>query len=328
MSARISEIDFSQLLDLRVDYIFKLIFSKDVSMLISLLNAIFANKRIDRVVTGLVLINPSLQKHSKTDKFSIIDIMATLSNGSTVCIEMHLYGLMEFKYKSLRTWARAYGEGLKSGQKYLENNPVICISFLDGAITDSGGKPLKGVHTLFQVRERDGHELLLPDMELHYINMRAFVDDGCVYDAPSDMYNMFTRWLTLITQFEQPNKEYLKKICREDEVIAMAVEILASLSEEQATRLAYLRRKDEMTNYYTVMRESEEYRRRMEEYRLQIESERSRAEESTRRAEESIRHVINAIKAMRDQNWTSADISKALELPEEEIDKFITGKSR
>ena len=55
MSTRISEVDFSRLLDVRVDYLFKLIFGNDKPRLISLLNAIFANKRIDRVITDLVL---------------------------------------------------------------------------------------------------------------------------------------------------------------------------------------------------------------------------------------------------------------------------------
>ena len=200
MSMRISEIDFSELLDVRVDYLFKLIFGEDVPRLISLLNAIFANKRIDRVVTDLTFISPALEKKSETDKFSIIDIMATLSNGSTVCIEMHLYGLLEFKYKSLRTWAKVYGSELKRGQRFWENKPVICISFLDEAITDASGEPLKAVHMLFQIRERDGHELLLPDMELHYINMRAFVKDHPGRGVPPDM---FTKWLTMITQSEQ-----------------------------------------------------------------------------------------------------------------------------
>ena len=40
------EIDFSKLMDLRVDYVFKLIFgASDTRFLISLLNAIFANKK-------------------------------------------------------------------------------------------------------------------------------------------------------------------------------------------------------------------------------------------------------------------------------------------
>ena len=324
MSTRISEVDFSRLLDVRVDYLFKLIFGNDKPRLISLLNAIFANKRIDRVITDLVFISPALEKQSETDKFSIIDIMATLSNGSTACIEMHLYGLPEFKFKSLRTWARVYGGELKAGQKFWENKPVICISFLDGAITNADDKPLKAVHTLFQVRERDGHELLLNDMELHYINMRAFVEEHHGGDVPPDM---FTKWLTLITQSKQSDKEFLKDICREDEVIAMAVGILASLTEDEATRLAYSRRQDEITNYYATIQQLEDSLRRAEESDRRAAEERRRAEESDRRAEESDRRAEEsdrrAVRAMRARNWTVADIAEALERPEEEIEKFL-----
>jgi predicted transposase/invertase (TIGR01784 family) len=314
---RISEIDFSQLLDVRVDYLFKLIFGNDAPRLISLLNAIFANKGIDRVITDLTFINPALEKQSETDKFSIIDIMATLSNGSTVCIEMHLYGLPEFKYKSLRTWAKVYGGELKAGQKFWENKPVICISFLDDAIMDADGEALKAVHTLFQARERDGHELLLPDMELHYINMRAFVEKHHGQDIQPDM---FTKWLTLITQSEQNDKEFLKEICKEDEVIAMAVNVLASLSVDEATRLAHMRRKDELTNYYATIQQLEENRRRAEESDRRAEESDRRAEESDRRAEEERRR---AVRAMRAKNWTVTDIAEALGQPEQEIEKFL-----
>ena len=296
-----------------MDYLFKLVFGNDKSRLISLLNAIFANKNIDRVITDLAFINPALEKQSENDKGSIIDIMATLSSGSTVCIEMHLYDLPEFKHKSLRTWARVYGEELKASQRFWENKPVICISFLDGAIRDADGKPLKAIHTLFQVLERDGHELLLPDMELHYINMRAFVKEHHGRDVPPDM---FTKWLTLITQSEQSDKEFLKEICKEDEVIAMALDVLASLSVDEATRLAYLRRKDDVTNYYAVLQESEANRRRAEE-------DRRRAEEDRRRAEEYERRIVNAVKAMRAKNWTVAEIAEALEQTEEEITKIL-----
>ena len=73
--------------------------------------------------------------------------------------------------------------------------------------------------------------------------MRVFVREHPGRDIPPDM---FTKWLTLITQSEQSDKKYLKEICKEDEVIAMALELLASLSVDEATRLAYLRRKDDV----------------------------------------------------------------------------------
>jgi len=63
------KIDFSMLMDLRVDYAFKLLFTKnEPRLLISLLNAIFANKKIQRVITSLSIKNPYLDKESGEDK--------------------------------------------------------------------------------------------------------------------------------------------------------------------------------------------------------------------------------------------------------------------
>ncbi|MCL1995673.1 MAG: Rpn family recombination-promoting nuclease/putative transposase, partial [Defluviitaleaceae bacterium] len=93
------EIDFSQLMDLRVDYAFKLIFgSGDTLFLISLLNAIFANKKFPRIIKSLTVVNPYLEKYSKGDKLSILDIRAQLDDGTTILIEMHLYDLDDLKY--------------------------------------------------------------------------------------------------------------------------------------------------------------------------------------------------------------------------------------
>ena len=119
------DIDFSKLMDLRVDYCFKLIFgSSDTRFLISLLNAIFANKKIPRKINSLTIINPYLEKHTKEDKLSILDIRAQLDDGTTILIEMHLYDLDDLKYKTIRSWARAYGEELKEGDGYSTQPPL------------------------------------------------------------------------------------------------------------------------------------------------------------------------------------------------------------
>ena len=68
---RILEIDFDLLMDLRIDYAFKLLFSKgDPRILISLLNAIFANKKIKRVIKSLAIKNPYLDKESDEIMFA------------------------------------------------------------------------------------------------------------------------------------------------------------------------------------------------------------------------------------------------------------------
>jgi hypothetical protein len=59
-------------MDLRVDYAFKLIFGTGNTLfLVSLLNAIFANKKIPQVINSLTIVNPYLEKHSMEDKLFI-----------------------------------------------------------------------------------------------------------------------------------------------------------------------------------------------------------------------------------------------------------------
>ena len=102
------DIDFSVLMDLRVDYAFKLLFSKgDSGLLISLLNAIFANKKIPRIIKSINIKNPFLDKEYNEDKLSILDIRADLEDGTNILIEMHMYGLGELKAKTIRSWASA-----------------------------------------------------------------------------------------------------------------------------------------------------------------------------------------------------------------------------
>ena len=104
-------IDFSRLMDLRVDYAFKLLFGgDDTRFLIALLNAIFANKQIPRIIASLTILNTHLERVSSDDKSSILDVMAKMDDGTLVLIEMHMYETVELVYKTIRSWARTYGE--------------------------------------------------------------------------------------------------------------------------------------------------------------------------------------------------------------------------
>ena len=257
----ITDIDFSELMDLRVDYAFKLFFATgETRRLVSLLNAIFENKRIARVVSDLTVVNPGLEKASVADKLSVLDIRAALDDGTTVCIEMHLYNLLDHKYKTVRSWARAYGEELQTGQEYSEQNRVICISFIDGPVTDALDRPIDKIHSLFLTMERDSHEVLLSESEMHFINMKKFAADcnrAGRKGKKEAAYDMFTRWLMLITEKEIKDKEAVKRICDEEELMD-AVKTLTMLSKDKIRRQAYLRRQDELLSYNNMLRKSAE----------------------------------------------------------------------
>jgi len=243
----IVKIDFSQLMDLRVDYAFKLIFGTgDTLFLISLLNAIFANKKIPRIIKSLTIVNPYLEKHSKEDKLSILDIRAQLDDGTTILIEMHLYDLDDLKYKTVRSWARTYGEELKTSEAYTTQPPVICVTFANGSLDD--GESQK-IHKCCKIMDIDDHTIFSNALELHYIDMKAFVktinETGGIGKGETEE-TMLANWLAVITEKDIEDKSIIKNICEEQEEIGMAVSTLARLSEDKVTRQEYLRRQDDI----------------------------------------------------------------------------------
>ena len=301
------KIDYSQLMDLRVDYAFKLLFVKgDPRLLISLLNAIFANKKIHRIIKSLTIKNPFLEKESSEDKLAILDIRAELDDGTTILIEMHLYGLGELKAKTIRSWARAFGEELVSGDKFAEQLPTITIAFVDGAV-----KPLvnvkkkKGetdkIHRLCMIMDRDDCSVFTDVMELHYIDMRAFakaVNEAGNINIAGMEASMFAKWLSVITQKEIKDKSIIANICKDEEDMQVAVSTLARQSEDKYIRQAYQRRQDESYFFNKNMfekakfkQEAEEANQRAEQADQRAEQERQRAEQADRRAEQADRRA-------------------------------------
>jgi predicted transposase/invertase (TIGR01784 family) len=241
------DIDFSKLMDLRIDYAFKLIFgSSDTSFLISLLNAIFASKNIPRIIKSLAIENPYLEKHTKGDKLSILDIKAQLDDGTTVLIEMHLYDLDDLKYKTIRSWARTYGEEIKSGDNYSVQPPVICVTFTNGSMDISDSQK---IHKCCKIIDIDDGTIFTDALELHYVDMKAFVktinETGGIGKGETQEA-MLAKWLAVITEKDIEDKTIIKNICEVEEEISMAVSALVKLSEDKVTRQAYQRRQDEL----------------------------------------------------------------------------------
>ena len=267
------EIDYSQLMDLRVDYAFKLLFSKgNPRLLISLLNATFANKKIPRLVKSLTIKKPYLEKESVEDKLSILDIRAELEDGTTVLIEMHMYGLEEIKAKTIRSWARAYGEELDEGANYSDQPPTIIITFTDGQIAPkekiASIAASDKIHRLCMILDCEDGSLFTDAMELHYIDMRAFakaVNVSGKIDVAGTEELMFARWLSIIAQKGIHDKSIIEQACEDKEEIQMAVSTLSRQGMDKLARQAYQRRKDEIYFQKKKLKELEDAKRKLEE---------------------------------------------------------------
>jgi len=274
------KIDFSKLMDLRVDYAFKLFFGTgDTLFLISLLNAIFANKKIPRIIKSLTVINPYLEKHAEGDKLSILDIRAQLDDGSVILIEMHLYGIDELKYKTIRSWARTFGEELKTGEAYSTQPPVICVTFANGSLDGEGSQK---IHKCCKIMDIDDRTVFSDALELHYIDMKAFVKNinkKSGFGEGETLDSMLTKWLTVIAEKDIEDKTIIKNICEEQEEISMAVSELVRLSEDKITRQAYQKRQDEIMLYNKRLNDYIHMRHRAEQAEAEIEKLRARLAE-------------------------------------------------
>lgn len=287
------DIDLDNLMDLRVDFAFKLLFTLgEQVLLISLLNAIFENKGIPRVVKSLRVMNPYLEKESEKDKLSILDIKATLDDGSSVLIEMHMYELEEIKAKTIRSWARIYGGELQEGERYTEQSPTISIAFTNGRVKsmESEKEDSERIHRLCMIMDREEHTVFTDAMELHYINMEAFVKAANAGVNTTEK-EMFIKWLLIITQKAIKDKKIIEDICKEESELEMAIRALARYSDDEQTKLEYLKRKDDIYFHNKILQDKSDqikYEKcRAEQAELRAEQEQRRAEQEQRRAEQA-----------------------------------------
>ena len=95
----------------------------------------------------------------------------------------------------------------------------------------------------------DDHTFFTDALELHYIDMEAFVktinETGGIGKGEIED-SMLAKWLAVITEKDIADKSIIKNICEEQEEIGMAVSTLVRLSEDKVTRQAYQRRQDEL----------------------------------------------------------------------------------
>jgi len=201
---------------------------------------------------------------------SILDIRAELDDGTTILIEMHMYGLGELKAKTIRSWARAYGEDLEVGGLYAEQLPTIAIAFTNGAVKpleEKDGVKKDKIHRLCKIMDCEDNTIFTNAMELHYIDMKAFaeaVNEANSINIDDTEEVMFAKWLSVITQKEINNKNIIENACSEEEIF-MAVSALARQSEDKVIRQAYQRRKDEIYFNNMNVQRAEEYRQLAEQ---------------------------------------------------------------
>ncbi|MCL1997239.1 MAG: Rpn family recombination-promoting nuclease/putative transposase [Turicibacter sp.] len=221
---------------------------------------------------------------------------AELDDGTKILIEMHLYDVEELKYKTVRSWAHKYSEGLRQGEDYSVQAPVVCVSFTNEAIDKS---EVDKVHKCCKIADIESGHILTDALELHYINMQAFIE--AINKATKPNMTMLESWLAILTETEKDiaDKAIIRDICEKEEDMNMAISTLVRISEDEPTQYEYWRWREEMA--------------RRERERVQLENERREAAKNVRKIAEQGKVLAEQGKVLVEQEKTIDDMAKVID---------------
>lgn len=209
------------------DYMFKRIFGhrKNSELLKDLLEGILPDIKIENLEIRQQV---SLEKQLMSDKLGILDIVATLNDGTIVNIEMQVKDYKNTVDRSLFYDAGLFHENLKEKEDYSEIPRIIGIWILNYNIFDTGP-----FHERARLK-RDYEDILLTDkLELHYIQLPKF-KEKC-----KRISSKLEQWLTFIVN------DSLEEVSMIDnKYVQKAEEELEYLNaDEEAKEFARLREK-------------------------------------------------------------------------------------
>jgi predicted transposase/invertase (TIGR01784 family) len=277
----------SKLLDPKVDYIFKQIFGQNTpscnKLLIHLLNSIFEKNGSDKIVS-IEYLNPYLDKEYDDDKQSILDIKVKTEKDEIIDIEMQVASSPAYIKRTLWYWASIYEKQLQEGYDYHSLNKCIVVSLLNFNIDKF--KNIENYHTAFEIKERYNNLKLTDDLEMHYIELKKMPTIHELENAKN--LDNLTKWTLFFNDAPQADKaNIIEKLGKESEEIAMAVEILKRVSDDEIQRAKYHSRLKWILERNTIINEAERAKKRLEEAEQKAEIAEHKAEEAEQKAEEA-----------------------------------------
>ena len=170
------------------------------------------------------------------EKLGILDLKATLDNGTICNIEVQLSDKGDTAERFLYYWSRIYSGQLVKGEKYKDLNKVIGIIILDYNFEKT--REIERISTKWKIKEvTTVKEIVLTDMfELYIIEIPKV--KRILEKEPNDKLAQWVQFL------DNPNEKEVAKAMENNEEIKEAMEELEEVSKiKQLRRIAELKEK-------------------------------------------------------------------------------------
>ncbi len=217
-----------ELLDPKMDFIFKNIFGNKTNKgaLISLLNAVLGYRKEEGNHIKEVTIDDSIiKKESIEDKYAVLDIKATLENGTRINIEMQMIDQYNMEQRTLYYLSRLYSEQLQSGGAYEKLNKSIAINILNYNMIKN-----EKYHNNYLFKERETNEIFSELMQVHFIELKK------LNKTPKEINDDLESWMEFLIE---PTEEVVEMLAEKVPEIKQAFEILRVVSMDKKTREDY-----------------------------------------------------------------------------------------
>jgi predicted transposase/invertase (TIGR01784 family) len=200
----------------------------DEPQLLSFLSAVLERTGKNNLESVEILEAKDLPAEIAGGKAGKLDVLAKLSTGSKVNIEVQNKNEYNIEKRSLYYWSRKYIEDLRSGDDYIDLVPVIGIN-----IVDFGRGPVEDFHTSYHLWEDRHRDALLTDVcEIHFLDMVKFRQV-----RERNLENPLNRWLLYFDEHSPAG--LIEEIIKMDSAIQLAQEKLDLIARDPALLRAY-----------------------------------------------------------------------------------------
>lgn len=217
----------AELLDPRVDFVFKRIFGSEQNkdVLLAFLNSTFIETG-EAPLTEITVINTYTDKDSPEDKQSILDIKAKTVEGKLINIEMQLFNPYHMEKRTLFYWSEMYFHQIKKGENYNLLKKCVTINILNYSCLDN-----ERYHNVFHLQEDHTGISLTDDIEIHVMELTKLEQHPISLEKGG-----LVNWLLFLKGIDTSNWEVL---AMNEPMLKKAMDTLEFLSHDAATRMAY-----------------------------------------------------------------------------------------
>ena len=216
-----------KLLSLKTDFVFNRLFSKkgNESILKDFLESIL-DMKIEKIE---IIPEARLERTSRSNKYGVLDLKATLNDGIVVDIEMQVNDNKNIEKRTIFYAGKLMAEQLARGEEYHKIKDIIMINILDYEFID-----LPEYHTeAITVAKKHREYEMIQSIRYHFIELPKFRREH------PNLNNKLEQWLTFI---DGKNEEMIQMAIKKNKEIKKASEELEYLSgDAELRRLEFLK---------------------------------------------------------------------------------------